>query len=34
MHTLFDPSELRITPGLPTNLVQRIGGAPPIAELV
>jgi uncharacterized protein (DUF1501 family) len=34
MHTLFDLSELRIVPGLPTDLVQRIGGVPPIPELV
>jgi hypothetical protein len=34
MHTLFDLGELRIVPGLPTDLVQRITGVPPIAELV
>jgi hypothetical protein len=34
MHTLFDLGEVRITPGLPTELVQRITAAPPIAELV
>jgi hypothetical protein len=34
MHSLFDLSELRIVPGLPTELVQRIGGVPPIAEIV
>jgi uncharacterized protein (DUF1501 family) len=34
MHTLFDLGELRIVPGMPTDLVQRIGGASPIAELV
>jgi uncharacterized protein (DUF1501 family) len=33
MHTLFDLGELRTVTGLPTDLVQRIGGAPPIAEL-
>jgi hypothetical protein len=34
MHTLFDLGELRITRGLPTDLVQRIVGVPPIAELI
>jgi uncharacterized protein (DUF1501 family) len=34
MHTLFDLGELRVTPGLPTDLVQRIVGVPPIPELV
>lgn len=34
MHTLFDLGELRVVPGLPTELVQRISGVPPIEELV
>ena len=34
MHTLFDLGELRIVPGLPTDLIHRIGAAPAIAELI
>jgi hypothetical protein len=34
MHTLFDLGELRVTRGLPTELVQRIVGVSPIPELV
>jgi uncharacterized protein (DUF1501 family) len=34
MHTLFDLGQLRIAPGLPAELVQRIGAVPPIRELV
>jgi hypothetical protein len=34
MHTLFDLAELRIVPGLPTDVVSRIVGSQPIPELV
>jgi uncharacterized protein (DUF1501 family) len=34
MHTLFDLGQLRLVPGLPTDMVQRIIGTPPIPELV
>lgn len=34
MHTLFDLGELRVTRGLPSNLVQRIVSVSPISELI